>query len=103
MFTYLYLDSSSLSSGAAAAIGSVVTLLVSVIVTAIVTFAIAYILMKRKDESTPQDKTLPVYEQVHSPNLIVTKNDPECQKNPAYDVGKMYVVMDTDPAYEIYN
>ena len=102
MFTQ-YLDSSSLSSGAAAAIGSVVTLLVSVTVTAVVTFAVTYIWMKRKDGSTPQDKALPVYEQVHSPNLIVTKNDPECQKNPAYDVGKVDVAMDTNPAYKSYN
>ena len=59
--------------------------------------------MKRKYESTPQDTALPLYEQVQSSNLTVTKNDPECQKNPAYDVGKMDVTMDTNPAYESYN
>ena len=58
--------------------------------------------MKRKDGSTPQEKPLPVYEQIRSPNLTVTKNDPECQKNPAYDVSKVDVTMDTNPAYKSY-
>ena len=56
--------------------------------------------MKRKYESTTQprsDKVL--YEQVHSPSPSITKNDPQCQKNPAYDVGGK-VIMDTNPAYE---
>ena len=33
--------------------------------------------------------------------LSVTKNDPQCQKNPYYDVGGK-VIMDTNPAYEGY-
>ena len=59
--------------------------------------------MKRKDKSTaPQDTTDKVlYEQVHSPNPSMTKNDSQCQKNPAYDVGGK-MIMDTDPAYETY-
>ena len=38
---------------------------------------------------------------VHSLSPSITKNDPQCQKNPVYDVrGK--VIMDTNPAYESY-
>ena len=60
-----------------------------------------YMLMKRKDKSTAQDTTDKVlYEQVHSPSPSITKNDPQCQKNPAYDVGGK-VIMDINPAYEI--
>ena len=69
-------------------------------VTAIVAVAVTYMVMKRRNESTPQtssDKAL--YEQVHSPSPSITKNDPQCQKNPAYDVGGK-VIMDTNPAYE---
>ena len=95
-----YLDLTTSSDGTAIAITCVVTLLTSVTVTAIVTFAITYTFTKRKYESTEHDITNKVlYEQVHSPSPSVTKNDPQCQKNPAYDVrGK--VNMDTDPAYE---
>jgi len=56
-------------------------------------------LMKRKSQSNA-DKVL--YEQVHSPNPSIAKNDPECQKCPAYDVGKAHVLMDTNPAYGSY-
>ena len=74
----------------------------SVTVTAIVTSVIMYMLMKRKNESTPQDASDKVlYEQVQPSSPSVTKNDPKCQKNPAYDVGGR-VVMDTNPAYESY-
>ena len=57
-------------------------------------------LTKRKDESTPQDATTDkvLYEQVHSPSPSITKNDPKCQRNPAYGVGGT-IVMDTNPAY----
>ena len=55
-------------------------------------------LMCRKYESTPQASSHKVlYEQVHSPSPSITKNDPQCQKNPAYDVGGK-VIMDTNPA-----
>ena len=61
-----------------------------------------YKLMKRKDKSTAQDTTDKVlYEQVHLPSSSITKNDPQCQKNPAYDVGGK-VILDTNPAYESY-
>ena len=58
-------------------------------------------LAKRKYETTaPQDSSNKVlYEQVHSPSPSVTKNDPQCQKNPAYDVGGK-VNMDANPVYE---
>ena len=57
-------------------------------------------LTKRKYESTPQDTNDKVlYEQVHSPSPSVTKNDPQCQKNPAYDLSK--TIVDTIPTYEI--
>ena len=39
-----------------------------------------------------------LYEQVHSPSPSITKNDPKCQRNPAYGVGGT-IVMDTNPAY----
>ena len=69
-------------------------------VTAIV--AVTYMLMKKRNESTLQDTSDKVlYEQVHSPSPSVTKNDPQCQKNPAYDVGGK-MIMDTNPAYESY-
>ena len=61
-----------------------------------------YMVMKSKNESIPQetsDKVL--YEQVQPSSPSVTKNDPQCQKNPAYDVGGR-VIMDTNPAYESY-
>ena len=92
-----------MSIGAAIAITCVVSLLVSVTVTAIVTSVIMYMLMKRKDKTTAQDDTTDkvLYEQVHSPRPSITKNDPQCQKNPAYDVGGK-VIMDTNPAYENY-
>ena len=58
--------------------------------------------MKRKNKSTAQESSDKViYEQVHSPSPSVTKNDPQYQKNPAYDVGDK-VIMDTNPAYESY-
>ena len=80
-----------------------VTLLVTATVTAIVAVAITYMLMKRKNESTAQEDTTDkvLYEQVHSPSPSITKSDPQCQKNPAYDVGGK-VIMDTNPAYESY-
>ena len=74
----------------------------SVTVSVIVTFAITYMVMKRKNKSTPQDTSDKVlYEQVQSSSPSVSKNDPQCQKNPAYDVGGR-VIMDTNPAYESY-
>ena len=95
----VYLDSSSLSTGAAVAIGCVITLLVSVTVTAIVTAVIMYTLMKRKNENTPQDNINKVlYEEVTS-SSHTSKNDVELQQNPAYGTGSE-VVMDTNPAYE---
>ena len=98
----IYLDSSSLSTGAAVAIGCVITLLVSITVTAIVTAVIMYMLMKRKYESTPQDNTNKVlYEEVTSSSHTTSKNDVELQQNPAYGTGSK-VVMDTNPAYESY-
>ena len=76
------------------------TLLVTAAVTAIVSSIITYSLTKRKYESTPQDTNDKVlHEQVHSPSPSTTKNDPQCQKNPAYDVGGK-MIMDTNPAYE---
>ena len=97
-----YLDSSTSSDGAAIAITCVVSVLVSAIVTAIITSVIMYMLMKGKNNSDPQDTSDKVlYEQVHSPSPSITKNDPQCQKNPAYDVGGK-VIMDTNPAYESY-
>ena len=61
-----------------------------------------YMLMKKKYESAPQDTNNKVlYEQVHSPSPSITKNDPQYQKNPAYDLGGK-VIMDTNPAYESY-
>ena len=72
------------------------------IVTAIVTFAVTYKLTKKKNKSTSQDTSDKVlHEQVHSPSPSITKNDPQCQKNPAYDVGGK-VIMDTNPTYENY-
>ena len=67
----------------------------------IVSSVITHILTKRKYESTPQDATTDkvLYEQVHSPSPSITKNDPKCQRNPAYGVGGT-IVMDTNPAYE---
>ena len=72
----------------------------SVTVTAIVSSVITHTLTKRKYESTPQDATTDkvLYEQVHSPSPSITKNDPKCQRNPAYGVGGT-IVMDTNPAY----
>ena len=71
-------------------------------VTSIVAVVVTYMFMKRRNESTPQDTSNKVlYEQVNSPSPSVTKNDPQCQKNPAYDVGGK-VIMDTNPAYESY-
>ena len=97
-----YLDSSTSSDGAAIAIACIVSVLVSATIATIITFAITYTLMKKKNESTPQDTSDKVlYEQVHSPSPSITKNDPQCQKNPAYDVGGK-VIMDTNPAYESY-
>ena len=101
MHVIYFLDSSSLSTGAAVAIGCVITLLVSVTVTAIVTAVIMYMLMKRKNESTPKDNINKVlYEEVTSPSHT-SKNDVELQQNPAYGTGSK-VVMDTNPAYESY-
>ena len=58
--------------------------------------------MKRKYESTPKNTAEKVsYEQVQPSSPSVTKNDPQCQKNPAYDVGGR-VIIDTNPAYESY-
>ena len=58
--------------------------------------------MKRKYESTPQDTSdKALYEQVQPSSPSVSKNDPQCQKNPAYDVGGR-VIIDTNPAYESY-
>ena len=72
------------------------------IVTAIVTFAITFKLTKKKNENASQDTGDKVlYEQVHSPSPSITKNDPQCQKNPAYDVGGK-MIMNTNPAYESY-
>ena len=97
----IYLDSSSLSTGAAVAITYVISVLVSVTVTAIVTAVVMYILMKRKNESTPLDNINKVlYEEVTSPSHT-SKNDVELQQNPAYGTGSK-VVMDTNPAYESY-
>ena len=97
-----YLDSSTSSDGAAIAITCVVTLLVTAAVTAIVAVAVTYMLMKGRNNNNPQDTNDKVlYEQVHSPSPSITKNDPQCQKNPAYDVGGK-VIMDTNPAYESY-
>ena len=95
----IYLDSSSLSTGAAVAIGCVISVLVSITVTAIVTAVI--MLMKRKNDSTPQDNINKVlYEEVISPSHT-SKNDVELQQNLAYGTGSK-VVMDTNPAYESY-
>ena len=100
-YSIVYLDSSSLSTGAAVAVGCVITLSVSVTVTAIVTSVIMYMLMKRKNESAPQDNINKVlYEEVTSPSQT-SKKDVELQQNPAYGTGHK-VVMDTNPAYESY-
>ena len=90
----VYLDSSSLSTGAAVAIGCVITLLVSVTVTAIVTFAISYMLMKRKIKVTLQDN-INEYEKV----THTSKKDVELQQNPAY-VTASEVIINTNPVYE---
>ena len=98
---FIYVDSSSLSTGAAIAITCVITLLVSVTIATIVTAVIMYMLMKRKNKSTPQDNINKVlYEEVASPSHT-SKNDVELQQNPAYGTGHK-VVMDTNPAYESY-
>ena len=98
---HLDVSCSSSESTATIAIICVVTLLVTAIVTAIVSSTITYMLTKRKYETTtPQDSSNKVlYEQVHLPSPSITKNDPQCQKNPAYDVGGK-VNMDTNPIYE---
>ena len=97
-----YLDSSTSSDGAAIAVTCVVSIVVTAAITATVAVAVTYMLMKRRNEGTPQDTSDKVlYEQVHSPSSSITKNDPQCQKNPAYDVGGK-VIMDTNPAYESY-
>ena len=80
-------------------ITSTITLFLSATVTAIISSVITYMLTKRKYNSTPQDTSDKVlYEQVHSPSPSITKNDPQCQKNPAYDLGK--AIVDTNPTYE---
>ena len=59
--------------------------------------------MKRKYENTPEDATTNkvLYEEVDSPRPFGTNDDPKCQKNPAYGLGK--AVMDTSsaPTYEL--
>ena len=58
-------------------------------------------LMKRKNEGTPQDNINKVlYEEVTSPSRT-SKNDVEVQQNPAYGTDHK-VAMDTNPAYESY-
>ena len=54
-----------------------------------------------KNEST-KEKVDQAYEQVSSTNPTVAKDEFELQPNPAYDTSHK-VIMDTDPAYEIYN
>ena len=85
------------------------TFIVSVTATAIITFIVAYVCVKRTFEKAndthnpndlmPQEKVL--YEQVCIPSKTVTKNDLELQPNPAYGTSHE-VVMDTNPAYEIF-
>ena len=87
-YLIVYLDLSSLSTGAAIAITCVITLLVSVTVTAIVTSVIMYMLMKRKNETIPQDDiNQALYEEVTSPSQT-SKNDVEIPPNSAYQVVK---------------
>ena len=96
----MYSDTSSLSTGAAVAIGCVITLLVSVTVTAIVTAVIMYLLMRRNIESTPHNNINNAsYKEVTSPSHT-SENDVEFQQNPAYGTGSE-VVIDTNPAYEL--
>ena len=96
----LGISCSSSESTTTIVIACVVTLLVSVTVTAIVSSVTTYMLMKRRNENTPQDTSDKVlYEQVHSPSPSITKNNPQCQKNPAYDVGGKMAV-DMAPTYE---
>ena len=83
--------------------------IVSVTATAIITFIVAYVCVKRTFEKAnnthnpndpmPQEKVL--YEQVCIPSKTVTKNDLELQPNPAYGTSHE-VVMNTNPAYEIF-
>ena len=102
--------SDSLSTGALVVITFAVTFIVSVIATAIITFIIAYVCVKRTFEKvnvinthnpigvSPPEKAL--YDMVGPPiHHIVTKDDLEMQKNPAYGLSHK-VAMDTNPAYE---
>ena len=102
-----YLDkntSSNDSEAATIAITSIVTLLVSVTVTAVMSSIIMYMFMKRKSdhEDTPRDVTTNkvLYEEVDSPKLFATNDDPNCQKNPAYGLGKAVMDTSTGPTYE---
>ena len=104
MYVYIigYLESNA--GATTIVITSTITLFLSATVTAIISsvrHVTTYMLTKRKydNTSTPQDTNHKVlYEQVHSPSPSITKNDPQCQKNPAYDLGK--AIVDTNPTYK---
>ena len=104
------LDDSGVSTVVVVVIASAVTFILTLTVTAIITFIATYICIKRSLDKTnthnlkqqlpgPQEKVLPVYEQVCLPSHTVTKNDLELQPNPAYATSHK-VIMDTNPAYE---
>ena len=101
-------SSSSLSTGAAAAIGCVVTFVVTLIATAIITFVMAYICVEKKlksitqHTSSEQPKSIAnaiVYDTVGLPNQTSSKGDLELQPNPAYGTSHK-MIMDINPAYE---
>ena len=101
-------NSNTLSTGAAAAIGCVVTFVVTLTVTAIITFVVVYICVEKKFKSFTQHtsgeqpKSIAnaiVYDTVGPINQTSSKRDLELQPNPAYGTSHK-VIMDTNPAYE---